>query len=110
MSKSLNTNFDTVAELNDDELKVTGTTGPPLDGWQLLTRNIIVMQGEATVQRAATKGLSWETSGRIAPDDFVEADALATGTETYFCDLGEPEKPASFVTISWSQVIRIEKR
>lgn len=107
---SLNTNFDDVAGLNDRELKVTGTTDPPPDGYELLSRNLIVMQEATTVQRPATKARGWKASRRIPPDGFSAGEALATGTETYYYDVGGPEKPASFVTISWSQIIQIENQ
>ena len=107
---SLNTNFDEVAELKKDELKVTGTTDPAPAGWELLSRHFIVTQGAVNVPRQATEGQSWAASRRIPPDRFSNGAALAIGTETYYYDVGDDEKPPSFITISWSQIIQIQTR
>lgn len=107
---SLNTNFDDRAELDQDELRVTGTTGPPVDGWELLSRNFIVTQGAVNVQREATKDLSWRAQRRIPPDGFADGAAVAIGTETYLYDVAGSDKPSSFITVSWSQSIRIEQQ
>ncbi len=103
-----NTNFDDTARIEGGKLNVGGTSDGDYGGLALVSRHFIVQQGETSRMRQAEENMhgNWTATQPIPATGFETGPALAVGSETYY--LKGTDKPATFVSLTWSQVIEIE--
>jgi hypothetical protein len=95
-------------QLDGEVLTVSGTSSG-LDDCELVARNFVVHQdGAEPVHGPAPPGQKWTAEALPAPG-FVGGgeDALAVGVETYLVNKNVEDAP-TFMTFTWSQIVKIE--
>lgn len=103
-----NMNFDATLTVTPDAKIVISGSSEPLDDVILASRHVVLRQGVAFAEAAAPGEPGWATEPQPA-EDFADGDALAIGTETYVVDnAASRDVRATFLTVNWSQIVRIE--
>ncbi len=99
-----NMNFDSPVQLTDGTVEVKGSSEVLGEETTLLARFVTLQQGSNILPAAAADlALKWTTAA-LAADGLQSGDALALGTELHFI-----ATPPTFVSGTWSQIVRIER-
>jgi hypothetical protein len=104
---SVSGNFDSPVKMVGALLEVKGSSGAPEGDSELVSRHLALHQDGNIVHGEGNHDLNWAAKPQLSATGFEEGKALAIGSETYFTK-SKAELPM-FVTVSWSQIVELER-
>ncbi len=107
-------NFETRSGSSGGERsKIAGNSAPIDEDAVLASRHVILRQGIVQVDGAAPSASAGEagwSTGELDAAGFDTGPAVALGTETHVVNDAASQSPlATFVTVTWSQIVQIDE-
>lgn len=107
---SLNMNFKTPVQVSADGVVTIAGTSESVDGATLMSRRVVLRQGNALAQGDAPGAPDWFTKPLTSTTGvpFAHGPAVCLGTELHIADNSTTKDPvAAQVTVTWSQTITL---
>jgi hypothetical protein len=100
-----NSNFDLVLQIDDQGIRVTGSS-TEIENATLVLRRVTLQQDGTVAEGKTDFGMPrWGAAPALPAAGFTEGEALALGTEMYFVKSPTP----GYASFTWSQGVTLEK-